>query len=139
MFSGGIGKDWMDIDAGTEKVGVEGDLLDVFGLAEFDKGLAGTVAGVEDLLEDVENGIGWPVRAIVVLDVCGLDLLLGGQAGPPLHELDDVLGGHAAGLGGEVDALSGALGDVAGGVTDEGDASLDAAGAGVLGDGVGLR
>ena len=58
--------------------------------------------------------------------------------GAALHELDDGLGGHAAGLGGEVDALTGALGDVTGGVADEGDAALDTAGTVVLGDGVGL-
>jgi len=121
------------------EVGVKGYLLDVLALAELDEGLAGTVAGVEDLLEDVEDGVGGAVGAVVVLDVGGLDLLLGGEAGSTLHELDDGLGCHAPGLSGEVDALSGALGDVPGGISDKGDAALDTAGAGVLGDGVGLR
>ena len=67
-----------------------------------------------------------------------LDLRLRGEAAAALHELDDGLSCHAAGLGGEVDALSGALGHVAGGVANEGDAALHAAGAGVFGDGVGF-
>lgn len=51
------------------KVGVEGDLLDVLGLAELDEGLAGSVVGVEDLLEDVEDGVGGAIGAVVVADV----------------------------------------------------------------------
>ena len=37
------------------QVGVEGDLLDVLGVAKLDEGLAGAVVGVEDLLEEVEE------------------------------------------------------------------------------------
>mmetsp|Transcript_18653 Transcript_18653/g.57341 ORF Transcript_18653/g.57341 Transcript_18653/m.57341 type:complete len:200 (+) Transcript_18653:224-823(+) len=99
------------------EVGVEGDLLDVLGFAHVDEGLAGGVGGVEDLLEDVEDGVGGFVELVVGLQVQFLELLLRRELGALGHGLDDGFTGHAARLGREVDALARALGDVAGGVS----------------------
>jgi hypothetical protein len=120
------------------KVRVESHLLHVLGCTHLNKGLTGRVGAVEELLEQVEHGIGRAVQAIIGGEVGVLDLHLGGEHCAALGELHDGLGGHAARLGREVDALARALGHVAGGITDERSAVAHALGAIVLGDGVRL-
>eukprot|EP00968_Pinguiococcus_pyrenoidosus_P016466 scaffold1596_cov302-Pinguiococcus_pyrenoidosus.AAC.35 len=120
------------------EVGVEGNVLDIRGLAHLNERLAGGVVGVEHLLEQVQNGVGGSVGLVVRLQVQILDLLLGGEARAAGHGGNDGLARHAARLGGEIDTLSAALGHVSGGVADKHGAALHAAGAVVLRDGVGL-
>jgi len=120
------------------KVRVESDLLDVLGVAKFDKGLSGSVVGVENLLQNVKDGVGGSVGLVVFLEVALFDFFLGGHSLSTVHHTDDFFGCHAARLGGKVDTFSGALGNVSGGVTDEDHASLDTTRAVVFGDRVGF-
>ena len=120
------------------QVRVECDLLDVLGFAQLDEGLAGTVAAVEDLLEDVEHSVCGPVRLVVILNVRGLNLLLRGQAATVLHELDNGLRSHPAALSSEVDAFSTTFGDVSGGVTNQRNPALHPSRASVFRDRVSL-
>jgi hypothetical protein len=121
------------------QVGVESDLLDVLGVTELNESFAGSIVGVEHLLESVEDEVSGSVCVVVLLDVGLLDLGLGRQAGAVLHERGNFLSCHTSRLGGEVDTFSRALGHISSGITDKSDTSLDTSGAVVFGDGVGLN
>ena len=121
------------------QVRVEGDLLDVLGVAKFDKGLASTVVGVEDLLQDIKDGVSGSVQFVVFGKVGLFHFFLGGQSLSTVHKLNNFFSCHASRLGGEVDTLTGALGYVTSSVTDKSHASLDTTRAVVFWDGVGLN
>mmetsp|Transcript_76283 Transcript_76283/g.120462 ORF Transcript_76283/g.120462 Transcript_76283/m.120462 type:complete len:339 (-) Transcript_76283:652-1668(-) len=97
---------------GLVQVGVKGHLLDILLLAQFHKTLTGSIAGVKDLLQQIQDQIGWAVLAIPLTKVLHQIGLID-HAGALLGVLHDGLCAHATALGGEVDAFTGALGHVA--------------------------
>lgn len=121
------------------QVRVEGHLLDVLGVAKFNKGFAGTVVAVEDLLQNVQYSVSGSVGLVVLLDVGLFDFGLSGKSLSSVHKSDNFFGGHASRLGGEVDTFTGALGNVSSSISDKGHASLDTSRAVVFRDGVSLN
>mmetsp|Transcript_7160 Transcript_7160/g.15532 ORF Transcript_7160/g.15532 Transcript_7160/m.15532 type:complete len:424 (-) Transcript_7160:245-1516(-) len=121
------------------QVRVECDLLHIFGVAQLNERLTGTIVRVEHLLQDVEDSVGGSIKLIVISKVRPFNLFLGGKPLSAFHELNNGLSSHATGLGGEVDTLTRALGDIPSGISNEGHAALDAAGTIVLRDWVGLN
>ncbi len=57
-------------------------------------------------LDQVEDGVGRGVGAVVIADVRGFELLLRRELGASFHKLHDRLGAHATRFGGEVDSLT---------------------------------
>ena len=62
------------------KVRVECDLLNVFRVAKLNECLTSSVVAVEDLLQNVEDGVGRSVCLVVLLEVGLLNFGLGGQS-----------------------------------------------------------
>merc|ERR1719188_2065244 len=120
------------------QVRVESHLLHVLLFAQLHEALAGSVRGVEDLLQGVKHDVG---GAILVIELGGVDqeVFLVNHPRAVLREPDNLFCAHEAALGSEVDALARALGDVASGVADQGTAPLRAPRAGVLRDRMSLN
>eukprot|EP00438_Fugacium_kawagutii_P034674 Skav219061 [mRNA] locus=scaffold1033:55391:57142:- [translate_table: standard] len=123
---------------GLVKVRVKSHLLDILLLAQFHKTLTRSIAGVENLLQQVKHQICWAILAIPLTQVFHQIRLID-HARALLGILHDGLSAHATTLCSKVDAFSGAFGDVACRIAHQNGAVLDTPRARVLRNRVSLH